>query len=48
MIFIFAITGNDFTDWVALGHTREIAEESYKANLHFFPRPLYRIVARRR
>lgn len=48
MTFIFAITDNPHTDWVAMGHTREIAEEAFRANLHFFPRPLYRIVARRR
>jgi hypothetical protein len=48
MTFIFAITGDDRTDWVSLGHTREMAEEAFKANLYFFPKPLYRIVARRR
>jgi hypothetical protein len=44
VIAILAVTADKRQDWIALGHTRELAEESYANNAQFFQRPLYRLV----
>jgi hypothetical protein len=46
MIAILAVTRRKNDEWIALGHTRELAEESYRNNEQYFVKPLYRLVIR--
>ena len=44
MIGIVAIYADHSDDWVALGHTRELAGEAYRGTAGYCPKPLYRLV----
>lgn len=48
VVIIAAICENPEDNWVATGWTREIADNNYVAAASFHPKPLYRIVIRRR
>lgn len=48
MVTIMAICEHALDSWVVMGHTRETAEDAYRAYGHFYKRPLYRVVVTER